>query len=436
MKSAGRNLLLWIYLFGGIGVLWGTGTELTHWNKMRDFRAVYSASRCLLHHRDAYNFDTLHAEYLAEGGTEPKTARDLRVLHEGMLRCVNLPTALFLIIPLAALPWWLAHLIWAVLIVASSLLAAFWVASESALYADRPTFILISIWLIGLGDVMLVGNLAGMVVSLSVLGAWLLLNEKYPWFAVACLATALLLKPHDAGFVWLFFLISPGPFRKRALQALALVAVAAASSVIWIYLTAPGWARELSANLHRLSGPGGFNDPGGHDASLIASLQAAVSAYKNDPHFYNPVSWIVSGGLLVLLLIKIARTSFTRRSAWMALASLAALSILPVYHRFYDARILLLSLPACALIWRDRRWKWTALVLTIFGMVTTADLSHVVLVGALGEMRAQLLLKQLAPLSLLALGVFYLCAYWRETEQGEGSAHQRLVCEETQAAGV
>jgi hypothetical protein len=69
-------------------------------------------------------------------------------------------------------------------------------------------------------------------------------------------------------------------------------------------------------------------------------------------------------------------------------------------------------------------------------MVTTADLSHVVLVGALGEMRAQLLLKQLAPLSLLALGVFYLCAYWRETEQGEGSAHQRLVCEETQAAGV
>ena len=111
----------------------------------------------------------------------------------------------------------------------------------------------------------------------------------------------------------------------------------------------------------------------------------------------------------------------------MALASLAALTVLPVYHRFYDARILLLSLPACALIWRDRRWKWTALVLTILGMVTTADLSHVVLVGALGEMGAQLLLKQLAPLSLLALGVFYLRAYWREAEQREESALEETV---------
>ena len=40
-----------------------------------------------------------------------------------------------------------------------------------------------------------------------------------------CLAISLMLKPHDAGLVWLYFLLAGGIYRKRALQALVADAI-------------------------------------------------------------------------------------------------------------------------------------------------------------------------------------------------------------------
>jgi hypothetical protein len=201
-------------------------------------------------------------------------------------------------------------------------------------------------------------------------------------------------------------------------------------ALIWVSSNTPGWTRELSANIQTISVKGGYNDPGPSaynfdhpQAPINASinLQAALSVYEDDPRFYNPLSYIVSGGLILLLLIRIAGAAFTQKSAWIALASLAALTMLPVYHRGYDARLLLLAVPACALLWGDNRWKWTALVLSTIAITATATLPAIaataVIPFAFLALRgtAPLLLAQLAPLSLLALGVFYLCVYWQMT---------------------
>ncbi len=422
MKMAQRDMILWVLLCGGVGILWGIRLEIAAWNGgTGDFRIVYSASRCFLDHRDPYRFDNLRSEYLAEGGKLPVDATLLRMYEESMFTCLYPPTALFLILPLAALPWYAAHSIWIPLIVCLSLLTAYLIFRESVRYATGPPLILIGLLLIDLGDAIFSGNLAAVVIGLSVLSAWLMLNGKHQVVALICLALAVLMKPHDAGFVWLYFLVAPGAGRKYAALAFALAVPLAVPGVIVASSIAPGWAQELSANLHADSAKGGVSDPGPLSPNFGAAhapinLQVALSIYKDDPRFYNSFSYAICGVLLMFLLIKTARTKFTQESAWVALASLAALTMLPVYHRGYDAKLLLLTIPACALLWHNGRWKWLALILNVIAVAATTVWPFALLSLALAN-TAPLLLRQLAPLSLLALGIFYLLIYWQGPEK-------------------
>jgi len=41
------------------------------------------------------------------------------------------------------------------------------------------------------------------------------------------------------------------------------------------------------------------------------------------------------------------------RRAWFGLAAIAALSLLPVYRRQTDTKLLLLTVPACAMLWAE-----------------------------------------------------------------------------------
>lgn len=212
----------------------------------------------------------------------------------------------------------------------------------------------------------------------------MLLSERHTWLAIICLSFALLLKPHDAGFVWLYFLVAPTSARKHAIKALALAALLSLPAVILIHSSSPSWSQELRTNLKTESARGGISDPGPSSDGFERpdgpiDLQVALSRYKNDPHFYNPASYFVVGALLIILLVKVGRSPFTRESAWMALASVAALSMLPVYHRSYDARLLLLVVPACCILWGQRKWRAQALTLTICALTVTSVIPFAIL---------------------------------------------------------
>jgi hypothetical protein len=49
------------------------------------------------------------------------------------------------------------------------------------------------------------------------------------------------------------------------------------------------------------------------------------------------------------------RTSASRETHFISLAALSVLSLMPVYHRFYDTRLLLLSIPAIGILFQKRR---------------------------------------------------------------------------------
>ena len=118
------------------------------------------------------------------------------------------------------------------------------------------------------------------------------------------------------------------------------------------------------------------------------------------------------------------RSRFTQRGAWLALAAVLPITLLMTYHRPWDAKLLLLTIPACAMLWAEAgAIRWIALLLTSAGIVLTADLPliilaihtanlHISTAGLSGQILTVVLMRP-TPLILLAMGIFYLWVYVR-----------------------
>jgi hypothetical protein len=163
---------------------------------------------------------------------------------------------------------------------------------------------------------------------------------------------------------------------------------------------------------------------------MIISLQSTIIAFSNDPRFYNSVSYLVCGTLLLIGAIHTLRSRFSRSGAWMAFAAIVPLTMLITYHRCYDAKLLLLTVPACAMLWAEGGpARWIALLVNTAGIVFTSDIplemisiaiasTHRSTTGISGEILTSVLLRP-TPLILLAMGIFYLWVYLRrEPERG------------------
>ena len=192
------------------------------------------------------------------------------------------------------------------------------------------------------------------------------------------------------------------------------------------------WPQELHHNLVEIASPGQASNPGpsNDEAGSIASLQALFALHQDSPHFYNPAAYATFlpfflAWLYLLRWSAAARPDASSLSAiregdLVALAAAAALSFLPIYHRQYDTRLLLLVFSAvAALACRYRRLGRAALALSALATIT---LSHQ-FVHLAPTMAARLAwrggalhgvlwlaLNRPLPLTLLLLSVFFLYA--------------------------
>ena len=342
---------------------------------------------------------------------------------------VNMPTTFIFIAPLAVLPWGLAHVLWLIFITAGLFLAAYLTWSLGARYSPNLSLFLVCILLANCQQIFLTGNTAGIAVGLCGVAVWCFLEDRFVWAGVLCLAVSLAIKPHDAGLVWLYFLLAGASYRKRALQTLAVTAVFGLMAFLWISHVAPHWRSDWQANMATISAPGGINEPGpnsltGQKSSTVVDLQAALSIFRDDPRVYNPISYLICGLLLLLCYARALRSRFSRPKALLALAAVSPLTMLITYHRPWDARLLLLAIPACAMLWAEGgRTARIALLVTTAGVVLTGDIPlaaftilakylHVGTSGFFEQVLAVVLMRP-APLIMLAMGIFYLWAYLR-----------------------
>ena len=426
MKST-RRIGLFVLLFsGGISIFWGLIIGLKAEAGILDFQAVYYGTRCLLEHHNPYNVAELEAVYRADGGERPFETPKHR---QTVTLYVNLPTTFLFVAPLAMLPVEAAEAIWLLFLIGVFILAAIlmWRLGES--YAPGVSLFLVCILLAESELTFATGNTAGVVVGLCLVAVWCFLQERFVTAGILCLAASLAIKPHDAGLVWLYFLLAGGVYRKRALQALLITFVLGVSALLWVSHVAPHWMQNWSANMANISGPSGLNNPGpgsvtGSTAGMVIDLQAAVAVFRDDPRIYNPISYAVCGAMLLLWTITTLRSRFSSSRAMFALAAIVPLTMLVTYHRPYDAKLLLLTIPACAMVWAEgNAIRWVALLVSTVGIVMTGEVPLAVVVilteklhvgtgGIFGQM-LQAVATRPASLALLVMAIFYLWIYVR-----------------------
>jgi hypothetical protein len=264
---------------------------------------------------------------------------------------------------------------------------------------------------------------------------------------VVLLALSLALKPHDSGFVWLFFLLAGGKFRKRALQTLVVLAGLSLPAFLWVMRVSPHWIEEIQANAAAFSEAGGITDPGiagmaGRNMDSVVELQSVVSVFWENPRTHNLITWLVCGVLLLVWMSAVYFSQPRGAKAWVALAAVAPLSMLPLYHLQHDAKLLILAIPACALVWAEGGGSgWLAAILTGGAIAVNGDicsgiriaLTHRFLVPEPNffSRLATAVLTRPGPILLLAMSVFYLWVCVKHTGAKEALLHGPHALEES-----
>jgi hypothetical protein len=279
---------------------------------------------------------------------------------------------------------------------------------------------------------MVLGNSAGIAIALCMVAVWCFLRDRFVTAGILCLAFSLEFKPHDTGLVWLYLLLAGRIYRKRALQSLLAAVALSLPGLIWVWYTVPNWIQEMHANILAFSEPGGLTDPrfasaGGIGMGMMVNLQTVFSSFWSEPRIYDAASYLVFITLLLMWIITILRSRFSMTSAWIALAAISALTMLPVYHRQYDTKLLILTVPGCAVLWAERGIiGWLAVVLNFTGFLVTGDLSWTAVLAVLsrvfsgtpGLAESSLRNAQIysVPVVLVLLGAFYLWVHIRRIE--------------------
>lgn len=406
-----------------IFLFWGAAIEHHASSSMVDYRAFYFDSRVLIQGLDPY--DARKGTQLGESeGVRPK---EIRIAVPNEFTFLYPPSALVVSSPLALLSWHSAHLVWMLLNGGVLILAGFLMWELGADYSPFLSGILIGLFLANSESLLFQGNISGIVVGLCLIASWCLLRNRLALIGVFCLGVSLAIKPHDSGFVWLFFLVAGGIYRRRAWQSLLVAACLGVGSLLWVGHVAPHWAQELRSNLAATTARGAANDPGPTSATptivnSAINLQTVFAVIWNEPTFYNCASFLLSGALLLVWLVMALRSPVTLPRSLVALAFLSALSMLPVYHRHHDGKLLMLAVPACAILFAKRRIAGAmAISFTTLALALNADIPRVVLSNletkfafysaTVSGKLMTILLARPAPLAVLAMAFFYLWAY-------------------------
>ncbi len=179
---------------------------------------------------------------------------------------------------------------------------------------------------------------------------------------------------------------------------------------------------------------------------FIISLQSVLNVIWSNQHLNNALTYAICGLLLIIWIGVTIRSRSTLARDYFALAAISPLSILPVYHRTPDAKLLLLTLPACAMLSIEETWIGRAAVL-LNGIVllliselplavitTVVNDLHISTAGFRGKLLTTFLGRPLQ-LFLLALSIFYIYVYARRFFSSRSLSRYPLLSDRRSLAG-
>ena len=320
-----------------------------------DFANNSTVARAWFDGNDPYDERSINAAWM---NTQPHAIRGLPKTIEWLSSVIS-PTALPLLFPFTFVPRGIGIYIWAV----GS--AAFFFVGALAL-ARRVG---VSSWVAFAGCVLLMGPLqsgvaAGQpaVLSAALMIFAVLAADRHRMTAAGVLAgIAAALKPQLAVPLIVYFAIDT--HRRAAGIASLTFAFFGAIAVLRMKVAGVAWFGDWVHNMAASAANGSTNDYSQQNPTRdhLLNLQLPAYAIFHSRGIAMGVALGITAILAVIYVYLLRRNApIGRRSNWIALATLAPLLLLPVYHRYYDAVVLVIPL-ACLMSPRiaiPRPWRW------------------------------------------------------------------------------
>jgi hypothetical protein len=282
------------------------------------------------------------------------------------------------------------------------------------------TTLLIAYFVITASIVLVLGQPAVFAISLVVIATCLFLRGRLLALAALLFLLSLAVKPQMGGLIVLYLLLR-GIHRRYAAIAMAgaIALLLFACLILAHHPRSIAWASTLRGNLTATLSPGGSADPRPENQQAIGdvNLQALTSIFFAEAGTFNAIAYVIFLALLALGILVARQSNRSRETHWISLAALSILTLVPVYHRFYDSRLLLLSIPAAVIVFRQRRLLGVLIVLftalanvSVQYRVQTYLLQHAKWQTILANKFLFILLLRTQNLELLTLFCLYLVA--------------------------
>ena len=304
-----------------------------------DFATLFSATRAWVHGANPYDHANVIHEWHAAGGD------DEAIPNKRATPSVYPPTTFLVLYPWALVSWPHARVIWLVVSAGSIVFAL-----ASLLYTCSPRlpaarvlgFLGLSLALYPLSSGISKGNPGVLATSLITLSVTLAPIRR-EFVGGVLLALALAVKPQLAALFFVYHLVE----RRWCLVATA-TAIFLAIAIIAIARTErinAAWKTDWLANVHATTEAGGINDITGANPYRFQAINLSVltQAITGSPPVANALA-IALSVLALLALLFLYRVGDRPDRHWLFAGALAVFCLLPVYHRFYDACLLILPL--------------------------------------------------------------------------------------------
>jgi hypothetical protein len=311
------------------------------WN---DFLSPYIQARAWEHGKDPYSTRSVISLWPSGNRrptwVEPESASGVLEARRGIPSPYPLST-LVVISPFTLFPWTIALSVWIAVSVLSVVLSAFAMLSICACRIGdlRSQLFLIALFALaplhtGLGT----ANPAILAVSLTVLTVWAAQRDK-KIAAGLLLALAICVKPTVAGGLLLYYLIRRQ--WKVAGVACGIVAIVAVLGVSRLAFAGAPWLASYIESTRRMFSTGSLDDFTGADAIRLNMVNAQVLFYAvlRSAPLADHLAKLLGAGFLGCWLW----LSHQRRTAsgLLEISAISVLSLIPLYHRFYDASLLI-----------------------------------------------------------------------------------------------
>jgi hypothetical protein len=366
MKLSKENLHL--VVLGLSAIIFFVVGGLRAFRFSHDLIPVYTGAGCLLKGCNPHDTAQLEQQFFQRGGVAaelPSWGIDVPVY----------PPSTFLVLtPLAFFHYSQARFLWFLLNGCLLVISAALVLSICPQCQRWLATILLSLILATSGILLVLGQPAAFAISLVIIASYLFLRARFLALGALLLMLSLAVKPQIGGLIAIYFLTQK-PSRRYAAIALAgaLALLVCASLSLGLHPQSANWTSTLRANLSATLGPGGSADPrqANQEAVGDTNLQTLTSIFFADAVTFNLIAYATFLGLLITWIIVVPRSNASPDVHYLALAALAILSLLPVYHRFYDTRLLLLTVPAVVIVFQKRRILGGVIaVLTVLAVIS------------------------------------------------------------------